>query len=694
MNGYKKTTNLMASSFVMALSCTLLFSCNDEEFIEGNDSGKSCDNICFGISPDGKAQTRGNAGNQNEEYTYGRFVLRSKDSVDTICVSAIVSDGIHLSDSDDQRIISRGAPVTKENFYESFHVLAYWKKEGTLVETQFYMDEGVTDRGNNLWGSEKTYYWPGIGHSLKFYAWAPTDAGFTSTPSAPTSTALEYTVPSHVVDQKDIVVASPEETDGNHNAPQLLTFRHICTAVRFEIGSRMQPGTIKSVALRDVHHKGTYDMESGVWNLDESTLTFSQELNMRVTGFEESGTGITSAESTFMMLPQTLPDRAMLEVVFTNSSGKDITYIASIGGTEWTIGTTVTYKLSITPEYELEFVSQPEAQDAHYVIYPITVKADKLPTGGWTLTSNDAENVTFVEKDKFVSNDVQALVDAGYWLEDYNGTNTLTSTTTGAVQVYVFLKENVTETDRNITLSLRPAAQGNYESKEFSFTQYCPAWNNGIGVERIQDEDYPWGFNWDSNMTITYNLGRGLGALLAKLYLEWFARYKYVTTSGLGLLADVKVTIDFSKVGQPETATDLYNGIQNTWELYSFNGVNEVSALITQLESWGGIPDKILPTNPAEFAARACAMKNKYRVQIKVEQGNTIYRPVLDQANLLWYLPAQNEAPLMNDNLSGDYWTSTAIIQPGNTAYKYTAGGSTSPWERNEFIHVRAIRKL
>lgn len=105
------------------------------------------------------------------------------------------------------------------------------------------------------------------------------------------------------------------------------------------------------------------------------------------------------------------------------------------------------------------------------MIYPITIKSDdKLPAGGWTLTSNDPTNVTFVEKDKFVSNDVQALVDAGYWLDGYNGISTLTSTTTGDVQVYVFLKENVTEADRNITLSLKPVAQGNYEAKEFSFS--------------------------------------------------------------------------------------------------------------------------------------------------------------------------------------------------------------------------------
>lgn len=47
----------------------------------------------------------------------------------------------------------------------------------------------------------------------------------------------------------------------------------------------------------------------------------------------------------------------------------------------------------------------------------------------------------------------------------------------------------------------------------------------------------------------------------------------------------------------------------------------------------------------------------------------------------------------MNDNLSGDYWTSTAITDPGTTAYKYTAGGSTSSENRKSAIHVRAVRQ-
>ena len=689
----------MAGGMATMLLCTLLFSCNNEDFLESGNPEKACDNICFGISSDKDVQTRGYAGSDDEGYTADRFVLRSDDSADTLCVRAIVSEGINVSGFEGEQALTRATPVGKDNFYNKFHVLAYWSKNGAPVD-QFYMNTNASNVAASvgtgaIWSTEQIYYWPGADHSFQFYAWAPTDAGGLTTPSSPQEKSLAYTVPEAAADQKDIVVATTDEIQGDNNAAVPLTFKHICTAVRFAVGSQMQPGQIKSVALKGVKNAGTYDMAADNWSLGDATVNFSQTLNKETTGTEANGDAITTSEGTFMMLPQTLPAGATVEVVFVNANNEDRTLTASIGNTEWKMGTTVTYKLSITPEYELEFVSQPEMQDAHYVIYPITIKSgDKLPAGGWTLTSNDAANVTFVEKDKFVNNDVQALVDAGYWLDGYNGTSTLTSTTTGEVQVYVFLKENATEADRNITLSLKPAAQGNYEAKEFSFTQYCPAWNNGIGVERIQDGDYPWGFSWDSNMKITYNLGRGLGPILASLYIKIFVNYSYVTSNWGAVLTDFKVTIDFSKVGTLTTATDLNDGNKNTWELYSFNGLNDASALMAQIESWGGVPDKTLPANPSEFAARACAMKNKYSVQTETDiTGNTVYLPVLDQANMVWYLPAQNEAANMNDNLSGDYWTSTAITDPGTTAYKYTVGGSTSPEDRDSAIHVRAVRQ-
>ena len=38
------------------------------------------------------------------------------------------------------------------------------------------------------------------------------------------------------------------------------------------------------------------------------------------------------------------------------------------------MGKTVTYRLSITPYYELKFVDEPVTQDAQYVIYLINIR--------------------------------------------------------------------------------------------------------------------------------------------------------------------------------------------------------------------------------------------------------------------------------------------------------------------------------
>lgn len=692
MDGHKKRTSLTASGMAAVLSCVLLFSCNNEDFLEndGYTQGKSCDNICFGISSDGNVRTRGNAASGEDGYTSGRFVLRSQDSADTLCVRAIVSDGVHSSAFGDRQAVTRGTPVTEDNFYNSFHVLAYWKKDGTQVEEQFYMDTDVAKAGDGLWSSTDTYYWPGAGHVLQFYAWAPAADAFSTTPQSPATSTLAYTVPTEAADQKDIVVARPDETPGDHNAAQELTFDHICTAVRFVTGSQMQAGTIESVALKGIRYKGAYDLENGSWGLENDVTDFTQSLDKEMTGEETDGTSVTASEGTFMMLPQTLPTGAKVEVVF-RSSATNIERIleAAIEGMEWPEGKTVTYKLSITPEYELEFISEPEIQDAHYVIYPIHIKVGDNVPGGWTMTSTSSE-VT-------LRTDLTTLTEEGYWIEEDKGQASISSTAVGDdITVYAFLTENIGDETREISLELRPTDMPEATPVIFTISQLCPSWNGNTGCERIEDGDYPWGFLWDSDMKITYDMkNAGLGDLiknaLLNAYLSWFTDYGDFITKEVLILSITSVTIDFSKVPALTVATDEQDGQKNTSELYNFSGVSDASSLMELLERWGGTPDKTLPQNPTEFTARACAMKNKYNKEIE----NGAERAVLKDENLVWYLPAKNEASQMQDGeyvLQGDYWTSTAINDNQN-AYKYTVGGSTSQEIRTSNLHVRAVRK-
>lgn len=684
----------MAGGMATMLLCTLLFSCNNEDFLESGNPEKACDNICFGISSDKNVQTRGYAGSDDEGYTADRFVLRSDDSADTLCVRAIVSDGINVSGFEGEQALTRATPVDKDNFYDKFHVLAYWSKNGASVD-QFYMNTNASNSAASVgtgakWSTEQIYYWPGADHSFQFYAWAPTDAGGLTTPSSPQDKSLAYTVPEAATDQKDIVVATTNEIQGDNNAAVPLTFKHICTAVRFAVGSQMQPGSIKSVALKGVKNAGTYDMAGGTWSIGNATVDFSQTLNKETTGTEANGDAITSPEGTFMMLPQTLPAGATVEVVFTNASGVDRTLAASIGNTVWTMGTTVTYKLSITPEYEMNIEVPTEAQDAHYITFPITVNV-KDYDGAWTLTSNLSNDVFFTQ----TKTDLQ---EQGYWIDDDKGANTISSTGSGSFTYHVYVTENIGDAARDLQFQITPTVNGATPITA-TVQQLCPSWNGNIGCERIEDGAYPWGFLWDSNMTIKYTVpsltsdffGHYISSLL--IDLSNVGQYNYVTIDRI-LLSIRSITIDFSKLTANGVAEDLDNGLQNTNDIYNYNGANEASDLIARLERYGCTPDKELPTNPSDFAAKSCVLKNKFTKKTESQNGVSVDIPVL--INLEWYLPAKTEAPNMEDEtypLNGIYWTSTALQGSSEQSYIYSNGNSESTDKRDVIHNVRAVRQ-
>ena len=685
----------MAGGMATMLLCTLLFSCNNEDFLESGNPEKACDNICFGISSDKDVQTRGYAGSDDEGYTADRFVLRSDDSADTLCVRAIVSDGINVSGFEGEQALTRATPVGKDNFYDKFHVLAYWSKNSTPLD-QIYMNTNASNVAASvgtgaIWSTEQIYYWPGADHSFQFYAWAPTDAGGLTTPSSPQDKSLAYTVPEAAADQKDIVVATTDEIQGDNNAAVPLTFKHICTAVRFAVGSQMQPGSIKSVVLKGVKNAGTYDMATGTWTLDNTATTdFSQDLNKSMNGNETDGQVITSDAGTYMMLPQRLLAGATVEVVFVNANNEKRTLTASIGNAVWTMGTTVTYKLSITPEYEMSIDVPTDAQDAHYITFPITVNV-KDYDGAWTLTSNLTNDVFFTQ----TKTDLQ---EQGYWIDDDKGTNTISGTGSGSFTYHVYVTENIGDVARDLQFQITPAVN---DATPISATvqQLCPSWNGNIGCERIEDGAYPWGFLWDSNMTIKYTvpsvtsdfIGHYISSLL--IDLSNVGQYNYVTIDR-PFLSIRSITIDFSKLTANGVAENLDNGLQNTNDIYNYNGANEASDLIARLERYGCTPDKELPTNPSDFAAKSCVLKNKFTK--KTESQNGVSVDIRCLFFLVWYLPAITEATNMEVvtyPLYGIYWTSTALQGSSEQSYIYSNGNSESTDKMDVIHNVRAVRQ-
>lgn len=338
----------------------------------------------------------------------------------------------------------------------------------------------------------------------------------------------------------------------------------------------------------------------------------------------------------------------------------------------------------------LQFISEPTIQDAHYVIYPIDIKAENVSDG--KLTSN----VSWLT----LRTDLTDLEEQGYWIEDDRGTQSI-DIPNGTTRVYAFLEENVGEVTREATLSLYQEAYSDFK-EEFVVQQYPVSWNGNIGCERIEDGTYPWGFMWQEGTSVTYELP-GFGDLFARwwaslvLDLTGIERYPYVYVDR-PFLSISSVTINFDKLNATGVAASDDDGKANTNELYNYQGINDASNLIAGLEGLGLHPDKELPLNPTEFAARACMMKNKFTKRVETNANVSVELPVLRERDFVWYLPARNEAPSMVDSerpLSGDYWTSTAAPTGNENAYKFTAGTSSADQleHRNTSLNVRAVRK-
>lgn len=733
MKGIMKIHHLTASIAAVLLSASL-FSCSSDDFLGKAET--NTDGISFGVSTENGASTRAN--NSADGYTAARYTLRSDNSADTLCVRAVVTDGIGNDNAG--RPATRAAMQT--SMYNDFKVVAAVKENGN-IGAQYYMDDVATKTGTN-WVPSKVYYWPGSNRQLRFLAWAPTDAAFQSVPNNPNATTLQYTTPAETKNQRDIVAAATGFISNPSNdatcTPVGLQFKHLCTAIIIKTGATMTAGTIKSVSLKGVKNSGTYDMVNSAWTLNNSTTDFTISPNQATTSTTPNGTNLNAGESTFMLLPQTLGADSKLEVAFhDNISGRDRILSASLNGAEWPMGKTVTYRLSITPEYELNIDNVSEFVDAHYVIEPIKIRLSNLePNTKWTLSAKiDGEVYNGTDVSVQLSNDVLSVVKEGFWIDKYveikrndngeiisktltnqsaRGTATVTGTGNLETNAYVFIPENIGNSDRNITITLKVEGTSDADAATKTIIQKCPSWNGGnVGYERFEENNggnYPFGFSWDRKKTYIYD---GFLGLLFKWIAQSYQTSetkKYVSIdwyiSGF-FVSKATVIIDYGQLNESlDVGMSKDNGLANTRQLYTFKGIGSISEMETALDNihigkytWqekkeeGG--DYLTVKN---FAAKMAVMKNKFNVEKREQKdkdGNTVifYVPDIEEKDILWYLPASNEQMGITDTeypLLGTYWSSTAA-QANKQAYVYSSESSSIETDRMATHKIRAARK-
>lgn len=319
--------------------------------------------IRFSVSEDKEWHATRAAGSPAEATTprdslLGVLPLQAADGGEGLYLHAMIADGIEVTGANGQidEPQTRGSLVEADNFYDSFGVLASvytgtWSEDSCLPDYMY--DVEVTEASS--WTT--SYYWPGAGRNIRFFAYAPyggqgivlSDKTSAGTPS------ITYTVPTDVVDQQDLLVAATSGMAGNTAAAAPLSFAHALTAVRFTTGDDMMSGRITKITLKGVYGSGSHTMGSDSWNGYGATTDFSQTLAATVDG--AANQEVTPVAATFMMLPQTLPSGASIEVVYMDDlTSTQRTLIASIAGSQWPMGRTVTYRIStssivITPTF-------------------------------------------------------------------------------------------------------------------------------------------------------------------------------------------------------------------------------------------------------------------------------------------------------------------------------------------------------
>lgn len=735
MKGKMNIHKLTASIAAVLLSASL-FSCSSDDFF-GKPESESTNGISFGVSTENSAATRANK--TDDGLTVARYTLRSDNSADTLCVRAVVTDGIG---NNANKPATRAAMQT--SMYNDFKVVAAVKENGN-VGSQYYMNDVATKTGTN-WVPAHTYYWPGSNRQLRFLAWAPTDAVFQSVPNSPNTTTLKYTTPAEAKNQRDIVAAATDFIDSPANngtcTPVSLNFKHLCTAVIIKTGEQMTAGTIKSVSLKGVKNSGTYDMVNSAWTLTDSKADFTISPNQATTSTTPNGTDLNAGESTFMLLPQTLGADSKLEVEFhDNISGKDRILTASLNGAEWPMGKTVTYRLSITPEYELNIENTSEMLDAHYIVEPIKVKIGNLePNAKWTLTAKiDGEIYNSIDVSVLLDNPEDGALNVakqGFWIDKYveikrndegeiiskkltnqtaRGTATVTGTGNLETNAYVFIPENIGNTDRNITITLKVDGSSDADAYKKTITQKCPSWNgNNVGYERFEKDNegiYPFGFLWDRKVEYRY---QGFLALLFKWVANSYktADVDYLTTKytfQLWFKSITTATIDYTAINNSlNVGMNTEDGLENTKKLYTFKNIGSISELENDFDNltilgykWqnkkteGGHYETV-----KNFAAKMAVMRNKFNIEKREQkdpEGNKVifYVPDIEENDIVWYLPASNEQKGITDTeypLSGTYWSSTAA-DDNTHAYVYSSSGESVIGERMATHKIRAARR-
>lgn len=322
-------------------------SCSKDPLAAGPDGGGI---VRFGVTHGEAWQTR-SAASADTTLRCAVYPLEETSQGDTLYLHATVTEREETAATVGTAAgtaATRGTCVDNTTFHSSIGVYAF-AYAGT------WDDSRVADYMNNVEvtqasGWTTSYFWPGDRFTMRFFAYAPYGCGGLTPPAAGVqgTPQLRYRVAEQVADQQDLLAAWTGEVSGAGTATQPLAFRHALTAVRFATGNQILAGRISKITLRGVYASGRYtpnENGTGTWDDLGDVSDFSVTVSVPVGGTPDQP--VTAPAETFLMIPQTLPQGAAVEIEYTdNISQQTRTLTAQIGGEVWPEGKSVTFRIS------------------------------------------------------------------------------------------------------------------------------------------------------------------------------------------------------------------------------------------------------------------------------------------------------------------------------------------------------------
>ena len=184
---------------------------------------------------------------------------------------------------------------------------------------------------------------------------------------------ITYTVPFVIDEQQDLLVAKSDENiscDGKSAVD--LTFEHALTAIKFTQGELGDYTKITNITISGVYNQGDLSLDDASWGNVSTSTTIDNSYAI------SSQDGIILNDVILLLMPQTLPSGAKLEVKMSNNDGTNTKdFSADLNG-DWQKGYTVTYQLSVNKifgDYVLEITPNTKDFDENGGDVSMTVRS-------------------------------------------------------------------------------------------------------------------------------------------------------------------------------------------------------------------------------------------------------------------------------------------------------------------------------